>query len=63
MAPSGRDTITHPPGGHDDLAAVTAGALVRALGGAQQITDVTFPVLLRAPAVSEREVYDPLLRG
>jgi hypothetical protein len=26
--PSGRDTITHPPGGHDDLANALAGALV-----------------------------------
>jgi ribosomal protein L37AE/L43A len=29
---SGRDSIDHPPGGHDDMANAAAGALVRALG-------------------------------
>jgi len=31
-APSGRDTITHPRGTHDDIAVAVAGAVVLAVG-------------------------------
>jgi hypothetical protein len=34
-ARGGRDSIDHPPGGHDDIAAVVAGALVNAVAAAR----------------------------
>lgn len=44
-ARGGRDSIDHPPGGHDDVANAAAGALVLAQGGPQQITDIHIPEL------------------
>jgi hypothetical protein len=49
-ARSGRDSIDHAPGGHDDVANAVAGALVLAQGGPRQVTDIRFPVFLREDA-------------
>jgi hypothetical protein len=48
VARSGKDSIDHAPGGHDDVANAAAGALVVAQGGAGQITELEIPSLLRA---------------
>jgi hypothetical protein len=40
VARSGRDSIDHPPGGHDDLANSSAGALTLAAGGASPVLAV-----------------------
>jgi hypothetical protein len=48
---TGKDTITHPPGGHDDLAAVVAGVVVRVLK-AGNLANVVAPIELLKPGGS-----------
>ena len=40
-ARSGKDSVDHPPGGHDDLANSAAGALILAVGSHNEIGEVT----------------------
>jgi hypothetical protein len=54
-ARGGRDSIDHPPGGHDDLANAVAGAVTSALG--QNVVIVTPELLQRAAAMPPRRLH------
>jgi len=58
-ARSGKDSVDHPPGGHDDVANAAAGALVQAIGGLQQVTELWIPELRRGESSLTREAWDP----
>jgi hypothetical protein len=58
-ARGGRDTISHPPGGHDDLANSAAGALVTAANAARddgEVLSANVADLPRQRVVDEREL-------
>jgi hypothetical protein len=48
----GRDVISHPPGGHDDVANSVAGALVTAAGAHVLVITPTLLALSRVPTAS-----------
>jgi hypothetical protein len=48
VARGGRDSIDHPPGGHDDVANVLAGAVDLALSGAAAVMNITPDILRQA---------------
>jgi hypothetical protein len=60
-ARGGRDSIDHPPGGHDDLANAVAGALVYLLSERHQAPVACFGVYGSFPQRSQKSRFDGLI--